>query len=351
MRILIIGGTGFIGREVCRALAGQELWVLHRGQTASYLPGLIHLKGYRQDLHAHRAAIGNIKPDVVLDMTPMSGADAQAVVDCLSGLAGRAVAISSGSVYRSFGILTRVEPGEVNNAPSREDSPLRTCLFPYRGPKPRARDDPRNWLDVYDKIPVEQTFLQQDRLPASVVRLPMVYGPGDPDSRLQPYLRRMLDRRAAIILHREGAAWRNSRGFVVNVAQAIARVVMQGIPGAVYNVAEPDDLTEADWIQALGRQVGWSGMVRTIPNDWDWRARPCIEELPVESNFAQHLRMDSSLIRRELGYCESVSVHDALRITVQRLMSAPLPVVDYFNDDLLLDAIEREQPPRQQAPN
>ena len=56
------------------------------------------------------------------------------------------------------------------------------------------------WLDEeYDKIPVEREILGDPDLPGTVLRLPMVYGPGDPLHRFFPTLKRMDDRRPAIL--------------------------------------------------------------------------------------------------------------------------------------------------------
>ncbi len=57
MRILIIGGTGFIGCRLVRMLdaAGQAVAVFHRGQTVPDLPvGVAHIRG-DQDLPGKRA--------------------------------------------------------------------------------------------------------------------------------------------------------------------------------------------------------------------------------------------------------------------------------------------------------
>ncbi len=46
MRVLVIGGTGFIGPDVVQRLSrmGHEITLFHRGQTmADWLPGVQHL--------------------------------------------------------------------------------------------------------------------------------------------------------------------------------------------------------------------------------------------------------------------------------------------------------------------
>jgi nucleoside-diphosphate-sugar epimerase len=349
MRILILGGTGFIGSEVVRALQGHDLWIFHRRQTRTGHPGIHHLYGDRSELGVHRSTFQKLRPDVLLDMMPQNEADALQVVDCFAGVARRLVAISSGSVYRTFGVMIGTESDPVDNTPASEGSPLRRRLFPYRGPTPRAPDDPKRWLDDYDKIPAERVFLQQADLPCSIVRLPMVYGPGDSDNRLGGYLKRMLDRRPAILLHQTAARWRNSRAFVGNVGRAIALVVLGGSPSRVYNVTEPEDFEEGDWIRAIGRQMGWTGTIRTLPLEWSAMARPAIDELPLQTNFAQHLRLDSTRIRNELGYSERFPFDEALRRTIEHLSTAPLGEVNYEYEDQLLAALERGFQPRGRA--
>ena len=56
------------------------------------------------------------------------------------------------------------------------------------------------WLDdQYDKIPAEQAVMGDSEIRGTVLRLPMIYGPGDPLHRLHPILKRIDDRRPAIL--------------------------------------------------------------------------------------------------------------------------------------------------------
>jgi nucleoside-diphosphate-sugar epimerase len=317
MRVLVLSGSGFIGSAVAKALEEHELWLFHRGLTGTGLANVRHVLGDRQALDSYRDTLRRVSADVVLDMGVRNGHDAARVVETLEGAANRFVVVSSASVYRTFGVMLGTEPGEPDNRPAPEDAPLRRRLYPYRRAAPRDPTDPKKWLDEYDKIPAEQLFLERPGISASVIRLPMVYGPADPDARLVPYVKRMRDARPGIFLDATSARWRNSRAFVTNAAAAVASVVLGGQPGRIYNYAEPGDHTEQAWIEAIGRAAGWNGTVRTVAHGTAGRwARPALDEFPEETNFAQHLRVDSARIRRELGFHERVTQEEALVRTV-----------------------------------
>ena len=96
------------------------------------------------------------------------------------------------------------------------------------------------WLDDYDKILVERVVIGEPDLPGTILRLPMIYGPGDDAHRLFPYLKRMDDGRPAILMEEVRARWRWARGYVEDVAEAVVSAVLDDrAAGRVYNVSEP----------------------------------------------------------------------------------------------------------------
>ncbi len=326
MRVLILGGTNFIGPDVVRHLVadGHAMTVFHRGKTEADLPpGVAHLHGDRRNLAAFGEEFRRAAPETVLDMRPLGEADARAVVDAFRGIARRVVAISSQDVYRAYDRINRRDPGPPDPIPLTEEAPLREKLFPYRGEAERAEDDPMRWADEYDKILVERVVLGNPDLAGTALRLPAVYGPRDGQRRFFNYLKRMDDGRPAILVPASLAAWRWSRGYVENVAAAIARAVADDrAAGRVYNVAEPDSLPEADLVRLLGRVAGWAGEVVTVEDE----ALP--EGMRTGIDASQELIVDTSRIRTELGYVEAVPREEALERTIAWERAHPPAEVD-----------------------
>jgi nucleoside-diphosphate-sugar epimerase len=173
------------------------------------------------------------------------------------GIVDRAVVISSGDVYRAFARLWKSEPGPPDRVPLTEESPLRTL------PAPDGKGE-----DDFDNLDAERAALADPSLPATVLRLPATHGPGDRQHRLAPYLRAMHDDRPAIVLGSTHARWRWSRGYVENVAAAIALAVAdERASGRTYNVAAEPAASEADWIRAIATITGWVGTIRVVPDD------------------------------------------------------------------------------------
>ena len=360
MRILILGGTKFVGPHVVRQLAAQnpnlepnldkchEVTIFHRGVTETDLPDTVHhIHGDFANFDAHLDELKSLSPEVVLDMVPFREEDA-ARVKAFAGVARRAVVISSQDVYRAFGRLWRTEPGPPDAVPLTEDSPLREKLS-------------NAGLD-YNKTAIERAVMNDPRLPATILRLPAVHGPGDDKHRLFPYLKRMDDERPAILLDEAYAGWRWSRGYVEDVAHAIALAVTdERAAGRIYNVAYAETLSEAEWVQAIARVVADERVHPTLKdrleagvarraNVSEVVALPAVQLPPSLRrdmfDFTQQYEVDSSRIRRELGYTEIVPFDEALRRTIAWERANPPEKIppedfDYAADDAALAASTR----------
>ena len=315
MRILVIGGTGFIGPHLVRRLAamGHEVAVFHRGISNHDLPAE-HILGDRRDLAQLRP-----RADVVIDLILSSAAQAQITMDTFRGVARRVVAASSADVYRACGVLHGSEEGPLEPVPLTEDSPLRTKTQTYPPQQLKAVQKFYPWVDDdYDKIPVERAIMSVPSLPGTICRLPMIYGPGDPIGRFHPMVKRMLDGRRAILFEESVSLWRAPRGYVENVAAAIALAATDDrAAGRIYNVAETPAFSELQWARKIAAAMDWTGEFVVLPKS----RMPA--HLLVPGNAAQHWEVDSARIRRELGFREVVPIEDAIRRTIEWERSQP----------------------------
>jgi 2'-hydroxyisoflavone reductase len=118
MRILIMGGTAFVGRHIAEAAidAGHKVTLFHRGQTgAGLFPQATHLTG---DRNGSLSALSGQSWDATIDVSAYVPRQVRSLHAALGGAdqrGGRYLLISSTSVYR-----TPVAPGFTEDAPLAE---------------------------------------------------------------------------------------------------------------------------------------------------------------------------------------------------------------------------------------
>lgn len=306
MRILIIGGTRFIGLATTKALheAGHTLAVFNRGNNSEAVPaGIAHIPGERDSLVESADALRAFAPDVVWHNIVLEEQHVRDVQTVFTGVAKRFVMTSSMDVYLAFGRLLGKEKVEPITYEADETSPVRSVLYLYE-------DAPGGYRNSrYDKIPAEKAALESTELPATVVRLPMVIGAHDGQRRLLPFVLPMQAGRDKIVLDEVHAHWKSTYGYVDNMARALQMAIeSEAASGKIYNAADG----VFTWLE-MGKMVkaalAWPGEFVIAPGD----------KLPEDLRFGmtpQDLAVRAERIRADLGYEPLIDFEKGLRRTV-----------------------------------
>src|SRR5205823_11427262 len=86
LKVIVLGGTRFIGRATVEELAaaGDEVMVVHRGVLEpDGMPEVRHLHGERAELVAHRAELHAFEPEAVIDCRALTRRDAEMALEGL----------------------------------------------------------------------------------------------------------------------------------------------------------------------------------------------------------------------------------------------------------------------------
>jgi nucleoside-diphosphate-sugar epimerase len=322
MRILVTGGTGFVGQHLARALIerGHRVWMLGRDF------------GRAQDLLAARAV--KVQADLrdrAAIVAACARMDAVYHVGALSAPWGRSAdfyAINVGGTEHVVAGCARHGVGRlvVVSSPSvlfdGRDQHLLTDAAPY----------PARFISTYSAT----KKLAEDRvnaairqgLPALIVRPKAIFGPGD--TTLLPRL---------IQAARQGRLPQIGGGrnlvdltYVGNVVQALLLALdAPAALGNTYTITNDEHVALWDVIKLVLRQLGIAAELRPLPvcaslaaaGLMEARARitgrePLLTRYSV-AVLARTQTYDISAARRDLGYAPAVSVAEGIRRTLAHL--------------------------------
>jgi nucleoside-diphosphate-sugar epimerase len=246
VRILVLGGTSFVGRAIVEdALrTGAEVTLFGRGKTAPDLfPDLTRLTGDRDA--GDYAALGTGSWDAVADVSGYVPRHVGQAMDALGERAGRYLFISSHAVYRLDGI----GPG------SAEDTPRR----------PPVRDTEELTGETYGplKVACEDDVVARYGARATIVRPGKVAGPNDWQNGLTYWVRRA-SRGGRVALPGDP-----DQPVQVIDSRDLARLVVQLLaddrPGAFHAVGPAQPVTMGGLIRTCARAAGTHVDVVPVP--------------------------------------------------------------------------------------
>lgn len=309
LKILIIGGSRFIGKAVAaRASAnGHEVVLFNRGKTQIASP-FRTIVGDVDQLRDHKQALVAVRADVVIHAIAYTETHARDAVDVFAGTGARLIVLSSQDCYEAFYQLN--QGFDVAELPLAEDAQLCRQRH-YWAARPGAKTYPD-----YDKNLVTSAVLaahKDDRLAASVLRLPMVFGPGDFQFRQRhgKFIRRIYDHQLLMTL---GAVEQTSLytfGFVDNVAAAIVHAAETPVvDGKVFNIGEEKSRSLRRWAALYAEAAGSVFEFAILPD--------AMTELDATAvnNPPRLLQFDTQAFRRETAFVDPVPLREQVRQTL-----------------------------------
>jgi nucleoside-diphosphate-sugar epimerase len=320
MRVLIVGGTQFMGRDTVLRLAeaGHDVSILHRRAEHDLGPDIGNLQTDRADLDRVARLLREHDFEAVLDFvydwqhgtTPQQVEGmARACTDALR----RYVFISSIGAYAGGTDLD-------------EDAPL-------------VPDDFPNPYGAH-KAGTERMLFRMHResgFPATTFRPPFVYGPRQPFYREQFFWDRMRDERPIILP--DGGDTPMQWAYAPDIAAACARSIeIDAAIGEAFNVGHEDAITQRAFVEALARVAGTAPRLIAIPRTTIIEAGGQL----VGDNlyFGEYLDLPPittqiDKARRILGFVPT-PFEAALGVTRDWYLTQPRRPIDYSFEDRLL---------------
>jgi 2'-hydroxyisoflavone reductase len=257
MKILILGGTLFVGRHLCEAALGRghEVTLFNRGREAPALfPEVERLAGDRRgDLEALRGR----RWDAVIDTAAYVPSVVERAARLLAPSVGHYTVVSSRSVYTDYARST--EDGPVA---SLDDEALRAA----EAIRPEGRSQAVLYGESYGGLKVLCERAAEAAMPGRVLvlRPGLIVGPLDPTDRFTYWVRRVAEGGDVLAPGRPDRTVRaiDARDLA---AFCVRQIEAQGT--GVFNTAGADGVTMQGLLDACGR-AGGSGSTRGPRLHW-----------------------------------------------------------------------------------
>ncbi|HLJ57032.1 MAG TPA: NAD-dependent epimerase/dehydratase family protein [Chthonomonadaceae bacterium] len=299
MKILIIGGTGFLSSALVEesAAAGHAVAIVTRGRRSRPLPAGVEQIVADRDAPGELAeAIGRREFDAVIDAICFTPEQARQDIACFAGRAGRLVMISTDFVYSVGHRRLPIAESQERNAPTEY------------GRKKAAAEDVL--LD------------SASSLPATVLRPPHIMGPGGllGTGSLQgrdPVLPARIRRGEPVVLLDGGALLIQPADRTDIACAALAVIGAPQSIGRAYNIAGPEAVTTRRYYELIAEALGMPLAVASLPST------VYLTAFPGNAPFAQHRAYALDALARDTGFRPAVSLRASIETTLAWLEANP----------------------------
>jgi nucleoside-diphosphate-sugar epimerase len=241
MKILVIGGTGFISSSMTRKLLerGHTVTLFNRGKSKKTLdhPALNYFSGNRDNIKDLRSAAGSDNFDVVYDMVAYTPDQSKQAAEVFKDNTSRFIHCSTISVYMISNEVTIPITEDQDRAPIMEYNKRNPFGMDYGINKRKCEEVLWNYHD-------------KNSFPVTAVRPTFVCGPGDPAHRDYFWIERILDGKPLLV---PGTGeYKFQHIFVEDCAEIFCNIIESDRSiGESYNAASEEVFTLNSYLHSL----------------------------------------------------------------------------------------------------
>jgi len=251
-KILIIGGTGFVGRMVTETLSVNphyDVTLFNRGKrNPDIFPNVKHIQGDR--LTGDIKKLEGMKFDCVIDFAGMYPTNINDTLEVFKGNIGRYIFISTCSVYN-------FEAAENYEGTIGEDFPVYEC-------NEEQRDNKDMQFYGHNKAECERVILSKDWLDAIIFRPALICGKYDPTDRFYCWLYRAKTQDK--ILMPESSDSLTQVTFAPDFAHLIIKAIDADNHRKIYNAVTHEPVSIFDVVKTCSKLVNTNPEIVVKPD-------------------------------------------------------------------------------------
>ncbi|WP_038025676.1 NAD-dependent epimerase/dehydratase family protein [Synechococcus sp. PCC 7336] len=284
MRILIMGGTRFVGVALTKALvaAGHDVVLFNRGNRPAPVEEIEQIHGDRKDPQQLKQKLQGQQFDAVFDNNGRELSDTQPLVECLrdSNLQ-HFVYMSSAGVYLKSNLMPHIEGDPLD---------------------PNSRHKGKGNTEAYLQEQFERTGF-----PYTSIRPVYIYGAGNYND-IEAFFYDRLHRDRPILVPDNGQ-WITQLGHVRDLAAAMTAVLgNNSAKGQIYNISDTRCITFNGLVEECAEAIGKSAnIVHFDPKQFDLGKR---KAFPLRS---QHFFASIAKAQTELAWTPQISLAEGLK--------------------------------------
>jgi len=298
MKVLVLGGTGVISREIVKLLLvnNHEVTIFNRGnKQLSFSGDVRQITGDRLNHEEFEASMQKEQFDVVIDMICFNEEDAKSTLRAFGGNTGHLIICSSIAAYkRPYKTVPTVEEAE-----ELFDNPT----FGYAFHK--ADMERYLWKEIAEK-----------QLPITIIRPSLTFGPGAANIGILRQNYGIVDRirkGKSLVMFGDGSTPWNFT-FTPDLAKGFVGVAgNKKTYGKAYHITNEDRHLWEDLYLEFGRIVGKEPKIVHIPSELLYKAAPNLcAHLYFEKTYTG--LFDNTNIKRDVPEFEAtISLHQGLQ--------------------------------------